>query len=102
MSRRSGSKRLRDRSSTLARGADATFSDVEPAFISEAIARKVGRAFALRPEQVMLDAQRIATWTEPGDDLLVWLERDHQWRAERALRYLLSLRSALAGELDEP
>jgi hypothetical protein len=73
---------------------------VEPAPISEAVMHKLAQAFALTPQEVKTDAQEIVSWDKPGDDLLVSLERRHAWGAERALRYLVSVRSALAGELD--
>jgi hypothetical protein len=73
---------------------------VEPAPISEAVMNKLAQAFELTAQEVQTDAQQIVTWQEPGDDLLVLLQRRHAWGAERALRYLVSVRSALAGELD--
>jgi hypothetical protein len=73
---------------------------VDPAPISEAVMHKLAQAFELTAQEVLTDAQQIVGWNEPGDDLLVSLERRHAWSAERALRYLVSVRSALAGELD--
>jgi len=74
---------------------------VEGARISEVVAQKLGRVFTVLPDDVVSDANRSATWHGPADDLLVALEQRHDWNAERALRYLVSVRSALAGELDQ-
>ena len=69
--------------------------------ISEALAQKIGRAFTLPAAEVVSDARQIAAWNGPADDLIVSLERRHDWNAERAVRYLLSLCSAIAGELGD-
>ena len=63
--------------------------------IGEPSARLLARRFSLRQAEVMSDARTVAGWAEPGDDLLVWLERRHGWSPRVALIYLQALRRAL-------
>jgi hypothetical protein len=44
-----------------------------------------------------MDAHQVATWQEPGDDLLVSLARRHSFEVRGAVAYLLSLRKAMRG-----
>jgi hypothetical protein len=75
-------------------------SPAEPP-ISDSAARQIANGFMVSVADVVLDAERVAGWNAPADDLLVWLARRHGWPARGALAYLLSLRNALhlhAGE----
>ena len=63
--------------------------------ISDSVARQIASCFRLPVDEVVLDAQQVSTWSGPADELLVWLEQRHRWRARGALAYLLSLRRAL-------
>ena len=75
-------------------------SPAEPP-ISDRAARQIASGFTVSVADVMLDAEQVAGWNDPADDLLVWLARRHGWTARGALAYLLSLRNALhlhAGE----
>jgi hypothetical protein len=94
------SKRRFHGGSTAADAARATFTLVERAPISHAVAEKLGQAFTVASVDVIGDAERVVAWEGQLDDLLVWLEQRHGWKAEQALRYLVALRSALAGEME--
>jgi hypothetical protein len=69
-------------------------SPAEPV-ISNDVARKLASCFKLSVDDILLDAQAVSGWQRPADDLLVWLEHRHEWRARAALAYLLSLRHVL-------
>jgi hypothetical protein len=46
-------------------------------------------SFEVRPREV--DARTVSAWQEPADDLVVWLCRQHSWRAEMAVNFLGAL-----------
>jgi hypothetical protein len=78
----------------------ATLYLVDWSPLSGQVAQKLGQAFGVTAAEVLADADTVARWDGQLDDLLVFLEHRHTWVAERALKYLVSLRTALAGEYD--
>ena len=64
--------------------------------ISNIAAQQIAGAFHLTVAEVIANARQVAEWQGPGDELLVWMEHRHLWKARGALAYLLSLRSALS------
>ena len=69
--------------------------------ISPAVARQIGHALGFSTAEILADAQRVATWSGPADDLLVWFERRYHWKARSAFIYLLSLKSGLRNSKPE-
>jgi hypothetical protein len=63
--------------------------------IDDVAATQIGNLFGLTVAEVMRDARQIAAWTDPLDDLFVWLQHNRGWNARGALAYLLSVRFAL-------
>jgi len=73
--------------------------------IDDTAASQIASLFELSVDEVILNARHVAAWTGPNDDLFVWLQNHHGWKARGALAYLLSLRFALhhkAGQSPPP
>ena len=76
---------------------DSGSSSSEASPIDERDAGLIATAFKLSVQDVIMDAHQVATWQEPGDDLLVSLARRHSFEVRGAVAYLLSLRKAMRG-----
>lgn len=59
----------------------------------------VAQAYGVGRGDVAADALLISQWRGPGDDLLVYLQRKHDWNAVGAYRYVRTVRRALLGQL---
>jgi hypothetical protein len=77
----------------MATHSDSTSSHASP--IDARDARQIAAAFGLSEQNVILDAQQVAAWQDPADDLLVSLARRHAFQLRGAVAYLLSLRMAM-------
>jgi hypothetical protein len=51
----------------------------------------LAESFEVRPREVIRDARVVSAWLEPADDLVIWLCRQHNWRAEMAVNFLGAL-----------
>ncbi len=61
-----------------------------------AAAVRLAEAFGVATERVEEDAEALAGWNRPWDDLLVYLRRRYpSWKVGKATTYVLLLRDAL-------
>jgi hypothetical protein len=78
-------------------GSDPTMN----APIAYGAALQIARGFKMAVPDVIIDARQVAAWSGSGDDLLQWLERRHGVTAGGAVAYLMTLRAALRGKLNQ-